>query len=135
MSNNTIGEGIIEAFQLIAAFDPEIMGIVGLSLFVSGISVLISTLLGVPAGILLGTHTFRGKSIIIRIIYTFMSLPPVIAGLTVLILMRSGPLGEYQLNYTVTAMIIAQTCLVFPIITGLTFNLVRRKRPRSTVWG
>ncbi len=130
MSNNTIGEGIIEAFQLIAAFDSEIMGIVGLSLFVSGISVLISTLLGVPAGILLGTHTFRGKGIIIRIIYTFMSLPPVIAGLTVfLILMRSGPLGEYQLNYTVTAMIIAQTCLVFPIITGLTFNLVREKAP------
>lgn len=130
MSNNTIGEGFKEALQLIVTLDSEIMGIVGLSLFVSGISVLISTAIGIPAGILLGTHSFRGKGIIIRTIYTFMSLPPVIAGLAVfLILMRSGPLGAYQLNYTVTAMIIAQTCLVFPIITGLTFNLVREKAP------
>lgn len=130
MSNSTIGEGFIEALKLITNFDPEIMGIVGLSLFVSGISVIISTVIGIPIGVLLGTHNFRGKGIIIRIIYTFMSLPPVIAGLTVfLILMRSGPLGDFQLNYTPTAMIIAQTCLVTPIITGLTFNLVREKAP------
>ena len=130
MSNNTIGQGLNEAFHLIVTLDPEIMGIVGLSLFVSGISVLISTAIGIPGGILLGTHTFRGKGIIVRVIYTFMSFPSVIAGLTVfLILMRSGPLGSYQLNYTVTAMIIAQTCLVVPIITGLTFNLVREKAP------
>lgn len=130
MSNSTIGDGFIEALQLIINFDSEIMGIVGLSLFVSGISVLISTIIGIPVGILLGTHNFRGKGIIVRLIYTFMSLPPVIAGLTVfLILMRSGPLGSYQLNYTPTAMIIAQTCLVTPIITGLTFNLVREKAP------
>lgn len=130
MGNHTIGQGLIEAFQLIIHFDPEIMGIVGLSLFVSGVSVAISTVLGITGGILLGTHNFWGKGIIIRIIYTLMSLPPVIAGLTVfLLLMRSGPLGDYQLNYTVTAMIIAQTCLVTPIITGLTFNLVREKAP------
>ena len=63
-------------------------------------------------------------------IYTLMSLPPVIAGLTVfLILMRRGPLGSFQLNYTVTAMIIAQICLVMPIVTGLTYNLVKEKAP------
>lgn len=127
---DVISAGIAQAFRLILSGDPEIAGIIGLSLFVSFSSVIISTCLGMPAGILLGTHSFRGKGVILRIIYTFMSLPPVIAGLTVfLILMRRGPLGHLQLNYTPAAMIIAQICLVTPIIIGLTYNLVREKAP------
>ena len=127
---DVISAGIAQAFRLIVSGDPEIVGIIGLSLFVSFSSVIISTCLGMPAGILLGTHSFRGKGVLLRIIYTFMSLPPVIAGLTVfLILMRRGPLGHLQLNYTPTAMIIAQICLVTPIIIGLTYNLVREKAP------
>lgn len=125
-----IGQGIAEAFRLIFAGDGEIFQIVGLSLYVSCFSVIFSTCLGIPLGILLGTHSFRGKGILVRLIYTFMSLPPVIAGLTVfLILMRRGPLGSLQLNYTVTAMIIAQICLVTPIIIGLTYNIVKEKAP------
>lgn len=127
---DTIGQGFIEAFRLIFAGDAEIFEIVGLSLYVSFSSVVISTILGIPLGILLGTCSFRGKGIIVRIIYTLMSLPPVIAGLVVfLILMRRGPLGSLQLNYSVTAMIIAQICLVTPIITGLTYNIVKEKAP------
>ena len=127
---DVISAGIAQAFRLILSGDPEIYGIIGLSLFVSFSSVILSTCLGMPVGILLGTHSFRGKGVLLRIIYTFMSLPPVIAGLTVfLILMRRGPLGHLQLNYTPTAMIIAQICLVTPIIIGLTYNLVREKAP------
>lgn len=127
---DAIGHGIIEAFKLIFSGDREIFEIVGLSLYVSCFSVVFSTCLGIPLGILLGTHQFKGKGIIVRLIYTFMSLPPVIAGLTVfLILMRRGPLGSLQLNYTVTAMIIAQICLVTPIIIGLTYNMVKEKAP------
>lgn len=110
-----IGQGVIEALGLIAAGDAEIFEIVGLSLYVSCFSVLLSTCVGIPAGIFLGTRSFWGKGILVRLIYTFMSMPPVIAGLTVfLILMRRGPLGRFQLNYTPTAMIIAQICLVTP---------------------
>lgn len=125
-----IGQGIIEAFRLIFAGDAEIFEIVGLSLYVSFSSVVFSTVVGIPLGILLGTKNFRGKSVIVRIIYTLMSLPPVIAGLTVfLIFMRRGPLGSLQLNYSVPAMIIAQICLVTPIIIGLTYNIVKEKAP------
>lgn len=125
-----IGTGIVDAVSLLFSGDKEVYDIVGLSLFVSTLSVLISTFIGIPLGVLLGTHNFKGKGIIIRITYTLMSLPPVIAGLFVfLILMRRGPLGHLQLNYTPTAMIIAQICLVTPIIMGLTFNLVKEKAP------
>lgn len=127
---DAIGQGVLEAITLIFGGDEEIFEIVGLSLYISCFSVIFSTCVGIPAGILLGTHTFMGKGILIRLIYTFMSLPPVIAGLTVfLVLMRRGPLGSLQLNYTVTAMIIAQICLVTPIIIGLTYNIVKEKAP------
>lgn len=125
---DTIGQGFIEAFHLIFSGDTEIYEIVGLSLYVSLTSVIISSLLGIPFGVFLGTCRFRGKGIIVRIIYTLMSLPPVIAGLAVfLILMRRGPLGSLQLNYTVPAMIIAQIFLVTPIITGLTYSVANEK--------
>ena len=127
---DTIGQGIIEAIKLIFTADAEIFQIVGLSLYVSFTSVIISTAMGIPLGILIGTYDFKRKGIVVRLIYTLMSLPPVIAGLTVfLILMRRGPLGSLQLNYTVPAMIIAQICLVTPIITGLTYNIVKEKAP------
>lgn len=126
----TIGRGIIEAIKLIFSGDSEIFEIVGLSLYVSFTSVIISTCIGIPIGIIIGTYKFKGRGIVVRIIYTLMSLPPVIAGLTVfLILMRRGPLGSLQLNYTVPAMIIAQICLVSPIIIGLTYNVVKEKAP------
>jgi tungstate transport system permease protein len=125
-----IGEGVRQAIELIFSLDPEMYGIVGLSLYVSGIAVIISVCIGIPLGMLMGTHDFKGKGILLRIIYTLMSLPPVIAGLFIfLLLMRRGPLGSFQLNYTTTAMIIAQICLVTPIIIGLTYNLVRDKAP------
>lgn len=121
-----ITDGIVQAFALIFSGDPTIYEIVGLSLVVSGISVVIAVLIGIPLGILLGTHEFMGKRIVLRIVYTFMSMPPVICGLFVfLILMRQGPFGAYQLNYTPTAMIIAQVLLVTPIILGLTYNVVK----------
>ncbi len=123
-----IWQGVLEAVKLIFSGDAEIFEIVGLSLYVSFSSVIISACIGIPFGIIIGTYEFRGKGIIVRLIYTFMSLPPVIAGLAVfLILMRRGPLGSLQLNYSVPAMIIAQICLVSPIIIGLTYNLVKEK--------
>lgn len=115
--------GFIEAFRLLFSFDPEIMQIVFLSLFVSFSSTLCSTIIGIPLGILLGIHQFPGKKIISRLLYTFMSFPPVIIGLfTALFLARSGPLGFLKLMYTPTAMIIAQTLLVIPVIMGIVFN-------------
>ena len=121
-----IWEGVVGAFNLIMMLDPEMLEIVSLSLVVSGLSVTIATILGVPVGVLLGMHKFRGKGILLRFIYTFMSMPPVICGLFVfLILMRRGPFGQFQLNYTVQAMVIAQVLLVLPIVIGLTYNLVR----------
>lgn len=124
-------QGLKEALKLLITFDPELYEIVGLSLFVSLTAVLLSALIGIPLGVLAGLYAFPGKRLFIRFTYTMMSLPPVIAGLFVfLLIMRKGPLGFMRLSFTPTAMIIAQVLLVTPIITGLTYNIVKEKAPR-----
>lgn len=98
----------------------EILEIVKMSLTVSGSATIISAFIGIPLGAWIGLSDFPGRRLLLRIIYTLMALPPVLAGLLVyLLLSRSGPLGVWELLFTPTAMIIAQCLLVTPIIAGL----------------
>lgn len=121
-------EGMIEAFRMILAFDPELLQIVFLSLRVSIVAIIIATLLGVPLGTLLGLKPEKRTRFINKIIFTFMGMPPVVAGLVIyLLLSRQGPLGVLGLLYTPSAMIIAQVFLATPIITGLTMVGIRAK--------
>ncbi|QNO15763.1 ABC transporter permease [Alkalicella caledoniensis] len=118
----------VRAFQLIFEFDKGVYEIILLSLYVSLSSTVISTIMGVPLGIFLGLKDFRGKKVLIRIIYSLMSTPPVIVGLAVfLVIARKGPLGFLGLTYTPPAMVIAQVVLVTPIVVGLVFNNVVEK--------
>ena len=124
-------EGTGEAFRLIFSLDNEVFEVVLLSLRVSLLSLLIAGVLGIPAGILTAGHEFRGKHLLIRLVYTLMGMPPVLCGLLVyIVLMRRGPLGELRLNYTVTAMIIVQTLLILPIVMGLTVSAAGEKQAR-----
>ena len=97
--------------------DSALIEIVLLSLRVSGIALLISVMLGIPAGLLLGLRRFRGRRLAVALIYTGMAFPPVVIGLFVyLLLSRSGPLGSLALPFipslfTPQAMILAQTIL------------------------
>jgi len=122
---NLILEGIVKAFWLIVSFDREVYEIMFLSLRVSGIAVLIGSLLGVPSGATIGLKEFFGKRFLVSIVNTFMGLPPVVVGLLVyLLLSTSGPLGAFQLLYTPQAMIMAQLIMVIPIVMGVTISSV-----------
>ena len=60
-----------------------------------------------------------------------MALPPVVVGLVVaMMLWRSGPLGDLQLIYTPVAIIIAQTIIAAPVVTGLTAAALQQLDPR-----
>ena len=99
----------------------EIFQITALSLQVSTIATLVSLLIGLPFGTWLALGSFRGRNVILSIINTGMALPPVVVGLVVAItLWRSGPLGDLRLIYTPIAIIIAQTVIAAPVVTGLT---------------
>ncbi|MBI1793623.1 MAG: ABC transporter permease [Chloroflexi bacterium] len=111
--------------------DPEIWQITLLSLQVSVLATSISLLIGLPFGTWLALGNFRGRSFILSIINTGMALPPVVVGLVVaMTLWRSGPLGDLKLIYTPMAIIIAQTVIAAPVVTGLTAAALEALDPR-----
>ncbi|MDQ0155253.1 ABC transporter permease [Robertmurraya andreesenii] len=114
-------DGLKRALEMIAAGDPEILEITWRTLRVSLTAVLISTIIGIPLGIIIGLTKFPGRKLLLVFINIGMGLPPVIAGLWITIfLWRSGPLGHLSLLYTPTAIIMAQVLVSLPILIGLT---------------
>ena len=119
------GQALVNATMLIAEFDTDFLAIVGLSLRVSLTAVLIACAIGFPLGAMLALSQFPGRGAVVAGLNTLMGLPPVVVGLVVfLLLSRSGPFGVLGLLFTPTAMIIAQTILVTPIIAALTRQTV-----------
>jgi tungstate transport system permease protein len=124
-------EGIKEAFILIFSGDRSILEILLLTIRVSGTAVIISMLLGIPLGFIVGLNNFRGKRILTALINTGMGLPPVAAGLFIALLFwRSGPLGFLGMMYTPSVMIIAQVVIASPIIAGITLAAVGQINPK-----
>lgn len=122
-------DSVIEAFKkaiiLILNLDAELLGIIFLSLKVSGSALLISAVTGIPLSAILGFKKFPAKGFVISLMNTFMGLPPVVVGLFVyMMLSRSGPLGFMGFLYTPSAMVIAQTILAFPIVVSLCHSAI-----------
>jgi tungstate transport system permease protein len=108
----------------------EFWPILWLSLQVSGVAVLISSLIGMPLGVLIGLNSFRGKPIFVGIVQTGMALPPVVIGLLLyLLLSRSGPLGSLGWLFSPQAMILAQIVLDLPFVVGITAMSVAAAPP------
>ncbi|MBA3533718.1 MAG: ABC transporter permease [Ardenticatenales bacterium] len=105
---------------------PSISPIITLSLYVSGVALLLSALLGLPLGALLALGRFAGRRLLVALTYTGMGLPPVVVGLFVyLLLSRSGPLGELNWLFTPRAMILAQTLISLPLVAGFTMSALQ----------
>ncbi len=126
----SILSGFQAAFYLILGLNRELLGIIFLSLKVSGLALLVATLFGLPLAAFMGLKRFPGQGVLITLMNTLMGLPPVVVGLFVyLILSRSGPLGFMGLLYTPLAMVIAQTILAFPIVCSLCHSALVNVNP------
>ncbi len=122
-------EAFAAAISLILNFESSLAEIVGLSLQVSFTAVLVASIIGLPLGAALAVFRFPGRTTLVVMLNALMGLPPVVVGLIVyLMLSRSGPLGTLGLLFTPTAMIIAQTILITPIIAALT------RQSTATLW-
>lgn len=113
----------MEAIQLIVSMDPDVMEITALSLVVSLTATFAATVVALPLGSAVKFADFPGKKVLINLIQTLYSLPTVIVGLLVfLVITRHGPLGFTGILFTPQAMILAQTVLILPIMVGLTIS-------------
>ncbi len=128
---NSIIEGALKAFELLTNGDSDVFQVMTMTLFISGIATAISVLLGLPLGLWLALEDFVGKQVLSSLVNFGMGLPPVVVGLVVsLFLWRSGPLGNLDLMYTPTAMIIAQAIIAFPIVAGFSFTAILSINPK-----
>lgn len=126
-----IWDGIREAFRILGSGDKEVWGITVRSLLISGTATALALVIGVALGALLAFRRFPGRNLAVVLVNTGMGLPPVVVGLIVAILLwRSGPLGDLGLIYTPAAMVIAQTVLAAPVVTGFTVAALGSLPPR-----
>ena len=117
-------EIFINSILLIISFDRELWDIITLSLYVSFTALIIASIIGFLIGYFLAVYNFYFKKIILVVLNSLMGIPPVVVGLIVYFIFASGgPLGVLQLLYTPTAMIIAQTIIIFPIVASLSHEI------------
>jgi len=116
-----IVDGFLKAFHLLISLDREVLGITLLSLQVSGLATMISLFLGISCGTAVALTEFPGRNLVVSLINAGMALPPVVVGLFVTVFFwRNGPFGFMELLYTPAAMVVAQTIIATPIVTGIT---------------
>ncbi len=116
-------DSLAKAIELLISFDRDVMEIAGRSLSISGTACLLASLICIPLGSLIHFHHLPGKRVLINIIQTLFFLPTVLVGLFLLVLLsRTGPLGELGILFTPTAMVIGQMILITPLMLGLTIS-------------
>ena len=117
---NEFSSAVGSAVSMILTLDADLVEIVLLSLQVSLSAVVIASLVALPLGALIALQRFPGRRAVVVLLNALMGLPPVVVGLMVyLLLSRAGPLGPMGLLFTPTAMVIAQSIIVLPIIAAL----------------
>ena len=122
---SAFAESFRTAVALVAQADPVLLRTVELSLAVSGSACLLAAGFGLAGGAWLAVVRFPGRRVLLALLNTLLALPSVVVGLVVyLLLSRSGPLGELGLLFTPSAMVIAQTLLVLPVVAALSRQLV-----------
>ncbi|WP_273149863.1 ABC transporter permease [Methylophaga thiooxydans] len=122
---------LLAALRLIGSLDADIYQVVFTSVLISLAASAIAAIIAVPAGVMMALHQFRGKQFTQHLLNTLMAMPTVVIGLLLYgLFSRLGPLGEWGLLYTPTAIIIAEAILIFPIMMNLTITAVNGADPR-----
>lgn len=125
-----IARGLVQAIRLIFTADPALGEIVFLSLRVTGLALVISSIIGIPFGAALGLSRVRARGLATVLLYTGMGLPPVVVGLFVyLMFSRSGPFGTLAWLFTPNVMVVAEVIISFPLVAGLTMAAVQGVDP------
>ena len=123
----TLLDALRNALHLILTRDAEVLAYSARSLLIASVATLLASVIGIPVGVLVAEHDFRGKRVVVTLLNTLLALPTVVVGLLVYTLLsRSGPLGRLHLLFTVPGIIIAEVLLILPIVAALTVSAVAR---------
>jgi len=118
-------DGFIRAAQLLLRGNEEAYSTIWTTLKVSSLSIIFSLLLGLPSGFMLSYLNFPGKKQIRAVVDTLLALPTVVVGIFIYgFISKRGPLGEFNLLFTISGIVAAQTILILPIVISLTASAI-----------
>ncbi|MEW6348345.1 MAG: ABC transporter permease [Thermodesulfobacteriota bacterium] len=124
-------EGIVAAFRLIVGLDQEVYAIVFLSVRVSVLATVYASLLGIPPGVWVALHQFRGKGALLLCLNTLMALPTVVVGVFMYgLISRRGVFGELDLLFAPGGIVLGLTALIVPLVMNLTIAAIHATDPR-----
>jgi len=108
---------IQQALGLLFSLDPEVLSIVSVSFSVSAAALALTLIPSMILGFILAFSRFPGRWIITNLIQTMQSIPTVVIGLLVyLMLTRMGPLGDLHWLFTQKGMILGQVLICTPVL-------------------
>ena len=114
-------EQVRSAVPLILHGNSYILDLAWVTIRLAVISTAIALVIGLPIGLLIGLGRFRGRRALHILANASLALPPVIVGLTVLLLLLpNGAFGSLHIAYTLRGVYVAQTILALPYIVALT---------------
>ena len=123
----TFVDALRNALHLVVTLDPGVREYAGRSLLIASAATVVASVLGIPVGVLIAEHRFRGRRAVVVILNTLLGIPTVVVGLVVYsFLSRSGPLGGSGLLFTVPGIVVGEVLLILPIVTAFTLSAVAR---------
>jgi tungstate transport system permease protein len=112
--------------MLLFSGNAELWEIIGISFRVSFVAILVAIPPALLTAFTMAYLRFPGRRLLISINNTLLSVPAVVIGLTFYILLsRQGPLGQWKLLFTQSAMVLGQIALAFPILTAMSHSALQ----------
>ncbi|MFM2320275.1 MAG: tungstate transporter permease [Pseudomonadota bacterium] len=128
----TISSATGQALQLLLSGDPDLWEIILISFRVSTLAILLATPPALLMAFMLAFGQFPGRRLLIALVNTALAIPAVVIGLSLyLLLSRSGPLGEWRLLFTQTAMVLGQIVLAFPLLVAMAHTALQAADRRA----
>ncbi|MBL7000015.1 MAG: ABC transporter permease [Gammaproteobacteria bacterium] len=128
----SLSDATLQALLLLISGDATIWGIIGISFRVSTIAILCAVPPALLTAFVLAHFRFPGRKLLISIFSALLSVPAVVVGLTLfIVLSRHGPMGDFRLLFTQTAMVMGQFLLSFPIIVSMSLAAIQAVDTRA----
>jgi tungstate transport system permease protein len=128
---NSLFDATSGAFALLLSGDAALWQIVWVSLKTSLIGLALATPVAVAVGYAIAMHRFPGRRIAIWLAQAALSLPTVLIGLLLyLLLSRQGPLGGLHWLFSQPGIIAGQFVVALPVLVAFTLAAVQAADPR-----
>ena len=119
-------QAVQDAFALLLSGDAALWTIIWISVKTTLLALLIATPIAVGCGYAIASHAFRGRRVLIWLAQVSLSLPTVLIGLLLyLLLSRRGPLGELGWLFSQSGIVAGQVVIALPVLIAFTLAAVQ----------